>query len=79
MTWTTKQARAWVAQNAAALIQIALDEDHAWLRAGPDGEPVNEFSRRRVERAARLFVERNSKKEIRHEEHQQSSVRPSAR
>lgn len=48
MTWSTKQARAWVALNMTALLRIAESEDHAWLTHGPDGQPLDEFARRRV-------------------------------
>ena len=53
---TTKEARAWMRVNAAALLQIALDEDHAWLVTGPDGKPLDEFASRRVMRAVKDFI-----------------------
>jgi hypothetical protein len=59
MTMTTKQARAWMRKNAAALLQIALDEEHGWIWKGPDGKILNEFSQRRVERVVRDFIRRN--------------------
>lgn len=53
---TTKEARAWMRVNAAALLQIAIDEDHTWLVTGPDGKLLDEFARRRVMRAVRDFI-----------------------
>lgn len=58
-TWKTKEARAWMRVNAAALLQIALDEDHDWLRHDPDGKPLNEPSRRRMDRVVRDFIKKS--------------------
>lgn len=53
---TSPQARAWMRTNAAALLQIALDEDHEWLLNGPEGFSLDEPSRRRLARVMRTFI-----------------------
>jgi hypothetical protein len=55
---STKDARAWVDHNVAALLRIAREGDHEWLFKGPDGKPLDEFARRRVARAVELVIKK---------------------
>ena len=55
----TKIARAWVNLNLAALLRIAMEEDHRWLIHDVDGKPLDEHARRRVQRVARDFVRKH--------------------
>lgn len=54
----TKEAAAWMRKNAAALLQIALDEDHGWLRHGSDG-PLDDAGIRRTRRVTQDFIRKN--------------------
>jgi len=60
MTWTTKEARAWVAHQAAAFVRRELEEDARWLTHDANDTPLDEFAVRRVRRAASDFVKKNT-------------------
>jgi hypothetical protein len=55
---TPKQARAWARINVAALLQIALDEDHLWLHNGPEGFSLDDKSRARMISVVQAFIDK---------------------